>query len=452
MTPVNLLAPVSEQDPCGPDLEREDDPDFVDYYFEAEARMPERYFTPGTAADGSDDRLFDPRSIDLGKEKAIIDGLLARSRDLRLLGLLARFQILAGRLGDFADTAEDMAAMMMQWPEEVHPQVDRGVGERRAAIEALNSQPTVVMPLLHLSLVSNGEVTLRRHMVAGGKAEARKSEGDIAGSDLLGPLRSEANRQAVANVNDQLTRIADALHRMAGLAASHPVKTFTPDLGAVRAAIADMQAMIASVRPDLRPWSASAATPISTANAEGDTTGAETEGAVPAGQASAPPQTRAGTVPTIPNRATAAAALEAAKAWLAGHEPSSPALVLVTQAQLLVGAPLVEAIEVLMPAQAGNVVLHIGQGSSFSLPMARLKELTASGLEQDPKASGQPAVLPAIARRGDLIGHLLGVEGYFAAQEPASPIPLLLVKAREMLEKRFDAIMAELLVAAVQDG
>ncbi|SIS57086.1 ImpA family type VI secretion system protein [Paracoccus saliphilus] len=451
MAPVNLLAPISEEDPCGPDLEREDDPDFVDYYFEAEARMPERYFTPGTAEDGSDDRLFDPRSVDLGKEKAVIDRLLARSRDLRLMGLLARFQILAGRLGDFADTVEDMAAMMGQWPEEVHPQVDRGAGERRAAIEALNSQPAVVMPLLHLSLVSNGEVTLRRHMVAGGKAEARKSEGDIAGSDLLGPLRSEANQRSVTNVNDQLTRVADALHRMGGLAASHPVRTFTPDLGAVRAAIADMQGMIASVRPDLRPWSASAAA-MAAVDATEDAAEAAVEDSAPTGQPSAPPKAKAGTVPTIPNRATAAAALDAAKTWLAGHEPSSPALVLVTQARLLVGAPLVEAIEVLMPTQAGNVVLHIGQGSSFSLPMARLKELTTSGLEQDQQASGQATALPTITRRGDLIGHLLGVEGYFAAQEPASPIPLLLVKAREMLEKRFDAIMAELLVATVQDG
>lgn len=449
MATVNLLDPVSEDSPCGPDLEREDDPEFVEYYFDAEARLPERYFTPGAAEDGSDDRLFDPRSIDLAKEKAVIDRLLVRSRDLRLVGLLARFQILAGRLGDFADTVEDMAAMMGQWPEEVHPQVNHGAGERRAAIEALNSQPMVVMPLLHLSLVPNGEVTLRRHMVAGGKAEARRSEGDIAGSDLLGSLRSETNQRAVANVNDQLTRIADALHRIGGLAASHPVRTFSPDLGAVRAAIADMQAMIASARPDLRPWSASAATAVM--DDAGTKHAAIAEG-VSAGQVSTPPKTSAGAIPTIPNRATAAAALEGAKAWLGRHEPSSPALVLVTQARLLVGAPLVEAIEVLMPAQAGNVVLRIGQGSSFSLPMARLKELTASGLDQNDQAAGQAVALPAISRRGDLIGHLLGVEGYFAAQEPASPIPLLLVKAREMLEKRFDAIVNELLVAVTQDG
>ena len=453
MASVNLLEPISEENPCGPDLEHEDDPDFVEYYFEAEARMPERYFTPGNEQNGMEDQLFDARKeFDLSREKAMIGKLLGRSRDLRLMSLLARFQILGGSLGDFTDTIEDIAAMMAQWPDDLHPRLDRGAGERRATLEALNHQPTVVMPLLHLSIVSNGEVTLRKHMVAGGKAEPRKSEQDIAGSDLLGPLRAEGNRRAVETANEQLTRAADALHRVVGLASTHPSKSFTPDLAAIRTAIADIQAMIVSARPDLRPWSAVNAVPVLSDAGDSGVAEIPVTGMVPAGRTAPLPKTGAGTVPTIPDRATGAAALDAARAWLAAHEPSSPALVLVTQARLLVGAPLVEAIEVLMPGQAANVMLSIGQGSGFSLPMARLKELTQSGLEQDKNGAGQPAALPAIARRGDLIGHLLGVEGYFSAQEPASPIPLLLVKAREMLEKRFDAIMAELLVVPVKEG
>ena len=52
MSDFNLLDPVSPESPCGPDLERQDDPDFLDYYFEAESRLPERYFTPGLNPDG----------------------------------------------------------------------------------------------------------------------------------------------------------------------------------------------------------------------------------------------------------------------------------------------------------------------------------------------------------------------------------------------------------------
>ncbi|HRM75382.1 MAG TPA: type VI secretion system ImpA family N-terminal domain-containing protein, partial [Paracoccus sp. (in: a-proteobacteria)] len=151
MSDFNLLDPISPESPCGPDLERQDDPDFLDYYFEAESRLPERYFTPGLAPDGREDRLFDPRSIELPAETKIINGLLKRSRDLRLLSLLARFQILAGRLEEFSATLEDIAAVMAQWPEALHP-----VGaERRAAIDSLNSQPASVMPLLHLSILPN---------------------------------------------------------------------------------------------------------------------------------------------------------------------------------------------------------------------------------------------------------------------------------------------------------
>ena len=441
MAAFNLLEPISPEAPCGPDLEQRDDPDFLDYYFEAESRLPERYFTPGLAQDGREDRQFDPRSVDLPTETAAIRGLLQRSRDLRLVSLLARFQILAGKLEGFADTIEDMAALMGQWPDEVHP---RGA-DRRAAIDALNSQPAVVMPLLHLPVLPNSEVTLRRFMVVSGKAEPRAGERDLVGTDILAPLRADANHKAVAVVQDRLGRAADALHRIQKLAASHPDTPLTLDLGALRAALADMQAMIASARPDLQPWSPSAI--VTQPDPAPEEAASPTTGPVePA--AAAKPAVR------ITDRASAAVTLDAVARWLAGNEPSSPALVLVAQARALVGKPLVEAIEVLMPAQASGAQLRIGQGSPFILSMDKLRSLTQTGLDGQ-GAGGPPAAPanpPAIARRADIVAQLLGVEGYFSAFEPASPVPLLLAKAREMLDKRFDAIVAELLASHVEPG
>lgn len=444
MSDFNLLDPVSPESPCGPDLERQDDPDFLDYYFEAESRLPERYFTPGLAPDGREDRLFDPRSIDLAAETRTINGLLKRSRDLRLLSLLARFQVLAGRLDEFSGTLEDIAAVMAQWPEALHP-----VGaERRGAIDALNSQPASVMPLLHLSVLPNSEVTLRRFMVASGKAAARASEADLEGADFLGPLRLDANQRAVVEAHERLTRAADALHRIQTLAASHPDKPLHLELGALRTAIADMQGMIATARPELRPWSASAVASAA------ETPGPDEAAAAVPGTIQSPP-----TVPMTPvaalkiaNRATASATLDAARGWLATQEPSSPALMLVTQARALIGKPLVEAIEVLMPREAAGATLRIGLGSPFVLPMDRLKALTQSGLEGQADTPAIPVQIPPITQRGELVGKLLEVERYFAACEPASPVPLLLAKAREMLEKPFDAIIAELLASPAQSG
>lgn len=437
MADFNLLEPLAVDPPCGPDLEAQEDDAFLDYYYEAESRLPERYFIPGNAGDRREDRVFDPRSVDLGAETAAIRALLARSRDLRLLSLLARFQILAGRLEDFTATVEDMAAALAQWPAELNPQGSA----RRAALEALNAQATAVMPLMHVSVVPNGDVTLRRYLVVTGKASPRESEQDLAGSDFLGALRADANQRAVGQTHQRLTRLLDALHRIAALAAG---QGYHPDLAALRGAASDMQAMIAAARPELQPWQA-AALPEPAPERVADPV---------AGLADAPmplPVAPAGDRP-VPDRAAAEAALDAAQGWLAAHEPSSPALMLVAQARALVGRPLVEALEMLMPAQAAGAVLRIGQGTPFALPMERLKALTQAGLQDRPQAAAAAASPPPISRRADLVATLQGVEGYFASNEPASPVPLLLAKARDMLHKRFDAIVAELLAQEPSSG
>ena len=63
----------------------------------------------------------------------------------------------------------------------------------------------------------------------------------------------------------------------------------------------------------------------------------------------------------------------------------------------------------------------------------------------------QPAAPPIADRRG-LTACLIGVETYYSMHEPASPVPLLLLKARDMLTKPFDAIVAELIAAPVRQG
>lgn len=447
-----LTDPTETDPPCGPDLEQQDDEEFVDYYFEAEGRLPERYFTPGLAADGSEDRLFDPKSIDFSSEFKIISGLLKRSRDVRLTSLLARFAILSGRIAEFADAVGQTALMMEIWPEEVHPTVEGGAGERRSAIEALNTQPTVIMPLLHLPILPSSDVTLRRYMVATGRADARASEEGLEGNtDILTPLRADANRPALEKLQSDLSRVAGGLHKMVRLAGAHPTARFSPDLGAVRTAIADMQALIAVARPDLPAWSEdaaeAAADPLPAAAEEPSDNSANVSAAV------MPQVTAPADAPRISDRAAALSALQKAEAWLAEREPSSPSLLLVTQARLLVGAPLVQALETLLPTQAGRAVLNIGHGSPFALPMDKLKTLSSSGLETRPQSeAASQADLPAITDRRSLTTCLMGIEAYYAQHEPASPVPLLLAKARDMLVKRFDAIVAELIVNQVQQS
>lgn len=453
-----LTDPTVKEPPCGPDLEQQDDTAFVDYYFEAEGRLPERYFTPGLAPDGSEDRFFDPKSIDFTAEARQITDLLRRSRDVRLTSLLARFAILSGRIGEFADAVEQTARLLEIWPSEVHPRVDNGAAERRAAIEALSTQPTVIMPLLHASILPSGDVTLRRYMVATGRADARASEEGLDGSvDVIAPLRADAVRPQLAKVQADLTRLAEALSQIVHLTGTHPTARFSADLGALRTAVADMQAMIATARPDLPAWSADESAAQAALNEPAEEVRQEAPQlggsmGAPLGAAPAPqPVSAPADALRIPDRAAALAALEMAESWLAEREPSSPSLLLVTQARLLVGAPLVQALETLLPGQAGRAVLNIGHGSPFALPMERLKTLSTAGLESRPQNSAAAApALPAITDRRALTACLVGIEAYYAQHEPASPVPLLLAKARDMLVKRFDAIVAELIVAQVQ--
>ena len=108
--------------------------------------------------------------------------------------------------------------MMAQWPEALHP----AGAERRAAIDSLNSQPAVVMPLLHLSILPNAEVTLRRFMVAVAGRPARAPRSAIWGRRFSGPAARRGKSTRVASAHERLDRAADALHRIQSLAASHP--------------------------------------------------------------------------------------------------------------------------------------------------------------------------------------------------------------------------------------
>ena len=447
MTRPELLTPLTEELPCGPDLEQTDDGEFVEYYFEAESRLPERYFIPGSPEDGREDRLFDPRSVDLRAEVQAISGLLARSRDLRLLSLQARFQILAGRLSDFVNSVEAMTDLLAEWPQAVNPTLANGTAERRSAIEALNNQTTVVAPLMHLSLLPNSDISLRRYLVASGVAAPRLSEGELAGTDVTEPLRSDANQKHVRAAQDLLTRAAGAIFKLQRQVASRDAGAFSADLAAVREVIASIQGMISSARPDVPGWSESNAQPVEMGEVTPASIPEMVESSAASPIATAPTEDRA-----VPNRNAAAAGLEAALGWLAENEPSSPALILVAQARALVGAPLVEAIEVLMPERAGQAILTISQSNGFALPMEKLRQLTKTGLENGQGGETLPVPVSPILQRGDLIAQILGVEGYFTMQEPASPIPLLLAKARSMLDKRFDAIMAELLIPPASAG
>lgn len=452
-----LLDPVTADQPCGPDLETTDDPEFLDYYFEAESRLPERYFTPGNpnVLGGTEDRIFDPRSVDLKRETEAITALLRRSRDLRLLSLLARFQILAGRPGDFADTLEAMALLLQHRTEAVHPQIVGSASDRRGALDALSEQATVIMPLVYLQVPANSDVSWRQYMIATGAMQPRAAEADSLPDtgNLLGTIRTQA--KAVAVTHDALTRAAHALNRIAATCRGNGAAAFTPVFAATLDAIGDVQRMIAEALPELPIWSSqpdAAALPETPATGNAAENTADQAATAPLAPAVAPAPISE-TAVHIPDHASATAAIAAAERYLAMQEPSSLSLLLVVQARLLVGKSIIDAIELLMPQDAGRAEVTLGQaagqGPGFTLDMARLKSLAQSAAPKAPDSTDSIDVAATkpmtIADRNQLAGYLRAVEEFYLRNEPASPIPVLLGGARNMLTKTFHAILGEIL-------
>ena len=173
MRTIARAAPLSDDLPCGPDLNASFDPAYEEYYFGALGRLPGFYMQPGVERpDGSrsPDRLFDPKDVEHRSETQQIDALLERSRDLRLLVLQAQWDALAGNRRALRDTIEVMATLLESYPDAVHPMLEDGPSERRDAVNDLNQAVTIVQPLMFMGLTGTTEVTLRKLRVAKGKA------------------------------------------------------------------------------------------------------------------------------------------------------------------------------------------------------------------------------------------------------------------------------------------
>jgi len=461
-----LIEPVSDEAPCGPDLEANDDPAFIDYYFEAESRMPERYFVPGIEAEGSEvvpGTLFDPDSIDIREERKKIEALLKRSRDLRLLSLLARFEILSGSLEGFRDAVCGAADLLEAFPAEAHPTLENGTGDRRAALEELGNNVTVAIPLQYVDIAGLGDTTYRRYLVGSGKTRPREGEEGVNAASIISAIGSSSSRDHVDRVHERLNDCAAALDRIRRACLGNEDKPFTPGLATSVEQIAEIQGLIASARSDLTVWSADGAKAAGGAAGGGTIAeAAAVDGAAPAAQAgadAAPSGAAPAPLPSgstsIASQAAARRALEACEAYFAANEPSSAALLLVTQARLLIGKSLIEAFETLLPADAGRAKIDFGPDTGFVLPMDRLRQL--AGEARRGEAPAEPAAeqdAPGIevATRGDVAMAIRGVEDFFRKNEPASPIPVLLFKARDYLEKDFHAIVAALIPKAPPQG
>ncbi len=439
-----LLMPVSETAPCGADLNAEMDPEYDDYYFGALGRLPSFYFQPGVVRpDGSrtPDVIFDPSTVQITQEARSIDALLDRSRDIRLLLLRAQWEALAGRIGPMSEAVAAIAALLETYPAEVHPALALGLSERREAINDLNQPVTMVQALQFAGLTGNTEVTLRKLRVAAGEMSPLETEEGLSVSPLMDALGQSYNRKKVDETHGAALRMRDALNRIEQACQTNAVSPFSPALQDIRKVADDILDMIQSARPDLRAADLPPSVTAATGPADTPAAGADAPSASAAANAAAPAAPSA-----IVSHLHAKRMLEACERYYSHAEPSSAALLLVTQARLLIGRPLIEALETLLPAQAGQAIVDFGPQTGFQINIDRLRVLTGSL----PDAAGDappadPGPDPVVTDPQQASAAIHAVETYFRRTERSSPVPLLLQRARSYLEKDFQSLIDELI-------
>ncbi|MDW6025445.1 type VI secretion system ImpA family N-terminal domain-containing protein [Mesorhizobium sp. BAC0120] len=429
-----LLEPVSEAEPCGPDLDDIGDEKYLNYVLSVTSRIPERYYRADT------DKAIDRAEIKLKDEVETIGSLLKETRDVRLLCIEARFQSFAGELSGFADCVEAIAGLVERFWEDVHPKaIDGDFTLRQNMLGGLDDWWQVIQPLQHAALVRDkrlGPVLFRHFAIASGSAEKRGNEAVPDIGDIHRALAAEENRALCDISFDAAKRAAAALTRIREAFIENSGYDYVPSFDRLQAFLEPLLKLFQAARPEL----VVAAAPVEEAPATGDGDGSQA--ADVSAEAKAP-----SVQGVIASQADAAAALLAIETYFAAHEPSAPALLLIHQARTLVGKPLIHAIEVLLPEAAPRAMIKIQGDFNLQLNMAQLKQLTADVANPANGANGSDASSNTFSAgsRGEAMTLMAEVEHFFKTAEPSSPVPMLLAKASGFANRDFNAILKDLI-------
>lgn len=453
-----ISTPVSEDEPAGPDLWDADDSAYSEYYFSATSRLPEPhdYAKIGLLMGGGDklpDTIFDPGSVALADELSEIDALVKRSRDLRLLTLRAQWCMLAGDIKAVTQSVEAMADVLEAMPNEAHPVLDGGASSRLEPINDLTAVGAMILPLRYLDIGGTG-TSRRRMMVARSEMTPHDGENDLSLDAMIGAMSK--SKEAVAEAHGYLVCFKDALVRIEIACLSNDIP-HTPQITTLKQEIDAVLAVIAEGDPDLAKETAS------------DDESAQTDTPTVGATAVTP------TIATkVKSHDEARRRLVAVETYFGRHEPSSAAVLLVTQSRLLIGKSLIDALDILMPSSAPLAKIEFISDNGFKLAHAQLRSLADEVLVEDvaapepqPEVAGavatdvggkdakmlpdaaapRPSVTETVFRVSDSEAagaQILAVESYFRAVEKSSPIPMLLSRARSYIGKDFESILKEL--------
>ena len=372
---------VSEDDPCGPDLDLEGDADFMNFIATTEGQLPASYYA------------FNRASIDFSAASQAAEKLLKRTLDLRLLALMAKLSILNRDVAGFAQRLGNVAWLVREHWQAANPKADGDdYSGRIAQLATLEDNAVVLLPLQYAPLVETnreGALSYRDQLLASGAAQPRS----VTLYDLRGQKQTTEPEKFMAPasieraLNDvEIAKLAGVVAMLTSLGASiQTINAATTEhvgyenavaLPKLAKLVSDMTEFLraALVRrdPSLAPPPASAPTD---------------DAAAPSAAAAAPP--------AFASRAEVDAALASAFGYFAASEPTSPALLLIRQAREMLGKNLYEVMKLLAPPHADAARVFVGPDGAFTVPVKSLSNAPTAAI---PKRAGGTCRKP---RRGD---------------------------------------------------
>lgn len=425
---------VSEDDPCGPDLDLEGDTELMNFIAATEGQLPASYYA------------FNRASIDFAAASQAAEKLLKRTLDLRLLALMAKLAILNRDIAGFAQRLGHVAWLVSEHWEAANP---RGEGDdysgRIAQLATLEDNAVVLLPLQYAPLIETnreGALSYRDQLLASGAAQPRS----VTLYDLRGQKQTTEPEKFMPAasieraLNDvEIAKLAGAVGMLTSLGASIQSinATTTEHVGYENAValpklaklVSDMTAFLrtALVRrdPSLAPPPPEAQT--------SDSGAASVAAAAP---------------PAFASRAEVDAALASAFGYFAASEPTSPALLLIRQAREMLGKNLYEVMKLLAPPHADAARVFVGPDGAFTVPVKSLSNAPTAAI---PSAPAEPA-----ASRAAAIALIDAVAAHMQKAEPSSPVPYLLDRARNLATRDFLSLLQDLLsdeaIAALKKG
>lgn len=421
---ASLTHPVAADDPCGPDLDAIGDVQYLNFFAGAESLLPMSFFEV-VNANGERGR-FDPKAVDFAGQFAAAQPLLARTRDLRLNLLLAKFSILNRDLDGFLCCLKATNLLLREQWEAVHPRGEDGDYALRAVtVEAIDVFPTVINPLQFLPLIENrrhGNLNYRAYQIAQGEIPAGDADADGPDLATIERIVSETDLDTLKTASARCSAVAAEI---AGIKATWREKLNSGQpisldrlSGLVNGMAAWLAGLVALRDPTAIAGTAEDAGPVDT-------------------------QVPSDTIGVVASSAQASAALAAAADYFARMEPSNPALLLVRQAQEMVGKSFIEVMRMLVPSHVESAAINIGRDKVFDLPIERMAEL-ATSLSSTTDDSAQDIVF-SVENRAQALGLLTKVASFFRTAEPSSPIPFLVDRARDLAQRDFLSLLNDVL-------